>query len=201
MLSRNQIDNQISVRYIAGYFVFWQDCFFAIALTSESKGLIIMCSQTKKMKKANFNKVRPDRSLLAGKRNYFVGDVILHDISKDIGMTDQKVYYAAFKNGARTKMHFHEGSQTLVVTHGTGLLVTFRKKGLRGRKVKIAQEARLNLKSGDVAYIPKRTLHLHGAKGGKDFGHVAFNGFSSNGREAKTMWYDSDFRSYATKIQ
>ena len=153
------------------------------------------------MKKANFNKIRPDKSLLAGKRNYFVGDVILRDISKDIGVAGQKVYYAGFKNGARTKMHFHEGGQTLVVTQGTGVLVTYQKKGVQGRRVRIAQEARLDLKSGDIAYIPKMKLHWHGAKGGKNFGHLAFNGFSSRGKEAKTIWYDSDFRSYATKIQ
>ncbi|MGI0047763.1 MAG: cupin domain-containing protein [Nitrosotalea sp.] len=153
------------------------------------------------MKKENFNKIKLDKSLLAGKRNYFLGDVILHDISKNIGVRDQKVYYAAFKNGARTKMHYHEGSQILVVTHGTGVLVTYRKNKSQGKQVKITQDKKSALKSGDMVYIPRDTFHWHGAIKGKNFGHVAFNGFSPKRKEAKTIWYDSDFKSHATKIQ
>jgi hypothetical protein len=60
------------------------------------------------MKKENIGKVKPDESLLSEKRNYFVGRVILRDISKVIDAKDQKVYYAGFRNGARTKVHYHE---------------------------------------------------------------------------------------------
>lgn len=151
------------------------------------------------MKKENFHKIKPDKSLLASKRRYFLGNVILHDISKNIGVTDHKVYYAAFKNGARTKVHYHEGGQTLVVTQGAGILVLF-KGSIQGKNVRIKQDAKLALKTGDTVYIPKNTLHWHGAIANKSFGHVAFNTFSPKRREARTIWYDSDFKTHAIKI-
>ncbi|MDE1829687.1 MAG: cupin domain-containing protein [Thaumarchaeota archaeon] len=143
------------------------------------------------MKKENFNKIKLDKSLLAQKKNYFLGNVVLQDISKNIGVKDQKVYYAGFKNGARTKVHYHEGSQTLVITQGTGILVLYRRTNLSGKHVKIRKATSSILKTGDVVYIPKNTLHWHGALKGKNFGHIAFNGFTSKGREAMTIWYDS----------
>ncbi len=164
------------------------------------KRLIMIQIQTKKVKKENFNKIKLDKSLLAEKRNYFFGDVVLHDISKNIGVQDQKVYYAGFKNGARTKLHYHEGGQTLVVTEGIGMLVLYEKANLGSKHVKIKQKAKQVLKVGDVTYIPKNTLHWHGALKGKNFGHLAFNGFSSKRREAMTIWYDSNFKSHAVKI-
>lgn len=152
----------------------------------------MMKLQFKKVIKENFNKMRLDKSLLAQKRNYFLGSVVLHDISKNIGVKDQKVYYASFKNGAKTKIHYHEGSQTLVVTRGTGMLVLYKKANLSKKQVRIRQGDASILKTGDVVYIPKNTLHWHGALKGKNFGHVAFNGFTSKGLEAKTIWYDWD---------
>jgi quercetin dioxygenase-like cupin family protein len=151
------------------------------------------------MKKENFNKIKPDNSLLASKRRYFLGNVVLHDISKNLGITGQKVYYVAFKNSARTKVHYHEGEQTLLVTQGTGILVLF-KSAIRGKHVKIKQDAKLVLKTGDLAHIPKNTLHWHGAIENKSFGHIAFNAFSAKRKEARTIWYDSDFKTYAIKI-
>lgn len=153
----------------------------------------------KKVKKENFNKINLDKSLLAEKRNYFLGEVLLHDISKNIGVRDQKVYYAAFRNGARTKVHYHEGSQILVVTEGRGVLVLYKKIQANGKNVKMKQDTKSLLRTGDMVHIPKNTLHWHGALG-KSFGHVAFNGFTAKGKEAKTIWYDSDFKSNAIKI-
>ena len=152
------------------------------------------------MKKENFNKITSDKSLLAKKRNYFLGNVVLHDISENIGVRDQKVYYAGFKNGARTKLHYHEGGQILVVTQGIGTLVLYKKVKLGVKHVRISQKSNEVLKAGDISYIPKNTLHWHGAITGKSFAHIAFNGFSSKGKEAKTIWYDSDFKSRAAKI-
>lgn len=151
------------------------------------------------MKKENFNKMKSDKSLLASKRRYFLGNVVLHDISKNIGVTDQKVYYAAFKNGARTKVHYHEGEQTLIVTQGTGVLVLF-KGTTQGKNVRIKHDSKLVLKVGDTVRIPKNTLHWHGAIANKNFGHVALNAFSGKRKEAKTIWYDSDFKTHAVKI-
>ncbi len=154
-----------------------------------------------KVKKENFDEIKVDRSLLAEKRNYFLGNVILHDISKNIGAKDQKVYYAGFKNGARTKLHYHEGGQILVVTQGKGKLVLYKKANLHAGYLKIVQQSSHALKKGDIVFIPKNTLHWHGASKGKNFGHVAFNGFSSKEKEAKTFWYDSDFKSRAVLLQ
>ncbi|MDE1726694.1 MAG: cupin domain-containing protein [Thaumarchaeota archaeon] len=151
------------------------------------------------MKKENYDRIKLDKSLLAEKRRYFLGNVVLHDISKNIGIKDSKVYYAGFKNGARTKVHYHEGGQTLVVTQGLGVLVLFKGK-IQGKSVRIKQGARHVLKTGDIVYIPKNTLHWHGAIENKNFGHVAFNAFSGKGKESKTIWYDSDFKTRAIKI-
>ncbi|MDE1764681.1 MAG: cupin domain-containing protein [Thaumarchaeota archaeon] len=152
------------------------------------------------MQKENFYKITVDKSLLAKKRNYFLGGIILHDISKNIGVKDQKVYYAAFKNGAKTKLHHHEGSQVLVVTQGTGTLVLYKKIRVHGKTTVIKQETKTMLKAGDIACIPKNTLHWHGAIRGKSFAHVAFNGFSAQRKEARTIWYDSNFKSIAVRI-
>ncbi len=151
------------------------------------------------MKKENFNKITLDKSLLVEKRNYFSGDVLLHDISNVIGVKDQKVYYAAFKNGARTKLHYHEGSQILVVTEGMGALALYKKTGKKGEVSKIRQESKTVLKRGDMVHIPKNTLHWHGALKGKNFGHIAFNGFTK-GKESRTFWYNSNFKSLAERI-
>jgi quercetin dioxygenase-like cupin family protein len=152
------------------------------------------------MKKENIKKISSDKLLLAEKKNYFLGEVILHNISKTIGVTDQKVYYAGFKNGARTKVHYHEGGQVLVVTKCKGTLVLYEASTAKDSVVKIKPSARSVLKVGDIVYIPKKTLHWHGALQKNNFVHIAFNAFTSKGKESKTFWYDSDFTSYATRI-
>src|SRR5438093_4252469 len=100
-------------------------------------------AQNEKMKKDNINEIKPDRLLLAQKRDYFLGNVLLHDISKKIEAKDQKVYFVEFKNGARTKLHYHEGGQALFVTGGKGILELYTKHSSGYGKVKI----RLNSKS------------------------------------------------------
>ena len=52
-----------------------------------------------------------------------------------------------------------------------------------------------------MAFIPKNTLHWHGALKGKIFAHIALNIFTEKAKEADTIWYESDFVSYATKIK
>jgi len=152
------------------------------------------------MKKENIRAIKPDDVLLSEKRNYFIGKVILHDISRVIGAEDQKVYYAGFRNGARTKMHYHEGGQVLLVTQGKGILVLY-KGNTKKQKLRIKPTTKILLKVGDVAYIPKHTLHWHGAIAKKNFSHIAFNSFTSQGIEAKTVWYDSDYVSIAVMIK
>lgn len=151
------------------------------------------------MKKENFNKVKPDKMLLAGKRKYFLGNVDLHDISEKIGTQDQKIYYVKFHDGARTKLHHHEGSQVLVATKGSGALVLYDKTGTN-KQIVLKVRDKIILREGDLVHIPKNTLHWHGAMQGKNLNHIAFNGFTSRGKEARTIWYDSDFKSYAVRI-
>jgi quercetin dioxygenase-like cupin family protein len=153
------------------------------------------------MKKENIGAIKLDKSLLSEKRNYFVGKVILHDISKIIDAKDQKVYYAGFRNGARTKVHYHEGGQVLFVTEGKGVLVLYKTSNTEGQKIRIKPITKTILKIGDMVYIPKHTLHWHGAIEKKNFSHIAFNSFTSTGKEARTIWYDSDFISFAIKIK
>ncbi len=152
------------------------------------------------MKKENFGNIKSDKLLLAQKRKYFVGQVILHDISKIINVKDQKVYYAGFKNGARTKVHHHEAGQMLIVTKGKGMLVLYKKTTQKGNKTGMKIVDKTGLQAGDMVYIPKNTLHWHGALKKSNFFHVAFNAFTAKGKESKTIWYDSDFVSYATRI-
>lgn len=141
-----------------------------------------------------------DKKLLKKKGRYFLGKSGLRDVSDNLAVSDQKIYYAQFKNGARTKVHYHEGSQILVVTKGNGILVLYKKANLTSKQIKIKQEEKVLLNPGDVVYIPKNRLHWHGALAGKGLIHIAFNGFSSKGREAETFWYESDFKSVASKI-
>jgi len=152
------------------------------------------------MKKVNIKTIKRDKSLMSEKRDYFVDKVILHDISKDIDAKDLKLYYAGFRNGAKTKVHYHEGGQVLVVTKGIGILVLYKTNNTKGSKIRIKTMTKSILKVGDVAYVPKNTLHWHGAIEKKNFSHIAINSFTRIGKEARTIWYDSDYLSYAMRI-
>lgn len=151
--------------------------------------------------KENLRKIESDKNLIAQKRNYFLGRVYLHDVSKKIGVKDQKVYLVAFKHGARTKLHYHEGGQLLFVTEGKGMLVLYKKTSTKYDRIKIRPSSKFRLKMGDIVYIPKYTLHWHGGalKRG-NFIHIAFNAFTKKGKKAGTIWYESNFMSYCTKM-
>ena len=154
-----------------------------------------------KMTKLNVSKLKSDTSLVRSKKRYFVGDAWLNDISNKIRIKGEKVYLANFNNGARTKIHYHQGGQILVVTKGKGMLVIYKKTSTKKEMVKIQKLSQTNLEQGDVAFIPKNTLHWHGALKGKNFTHIAFNIFAEQTKEAQTIWYESDFVSYAKKIK
>lgn len=151
-------------------------------------------------KKINVSKLGPDKQLVQSKKKYFVGNAWLSDISIKLKIEGQKAYLANFNNGARTKVHYHQGGQILVVTAGKGILVFYKKASLGNKMVKIKKSSQVALVKGDVAFIPQNTLHWHGASKGNNLTHIAFNLFS-NGKESETVWYDSDFTSYAKKIQ
>ena len=153
------------------------------------------------MTKLNILQLKSDKSLVKSKKRYFVGDAWLNDISDKIKVKGEKVYLANFNNGARTKVHYHQGGQILVVTKGKGMLVFYKKTSIKKETVKIKKLSQTSLEEGDVAYIPKNTLHWHGALKGKNLVHIAFNIFTEIAKEAQTIWYDSDFISYAKKIK
>ena len=148
----------------------------------------------------NLRKIKSDKALVASTRNYFLGKVLLHDVSKKLHVKDQKVYLVAFWHGARTKLHYHQGGQLLFVTEGKGMLVLYKKSSNGYDKVKIRASSKSRLKTGDMVYIPKYTLHWHGALKRNNLSHIAFNAFTKKGKEADTIWYESDFVSYGAKI-
>jgi len=150
------------------------------------------------MKKDNISLVRADKNLNLQKMKYFVGSVVLHDISRIIKSSEQKIYLVTFKNGAKTKLHYHEAGQTLIVNKGSGILVTYKKIGTTKSGLKIRQVSKISLKKDDIAYIPKHTLHMHGSTNQKQkFSHIAINSHTSKGMEAKTIWFDSDLKTFA----
>jgi len=151
--------------------------------------------------KLNLSELKSDKYLVKSKKRYFVGDAWLNDISDKIKIKGEKVYLANFNNGARTKVHYHQGGQILVVTKGKGALVIYKKTNIKKDAVKIKKLSQTSLKEGDVAFIPKNTLHWHGAIKGKSLVHIAFNIFTEKAKESETIWYDSDFISYAKKIK
>ncbi|MDE1844059.1 MAG: cupin [Thaumarchaeota archaeon] len=153
------------------------------------------------MQKINTQKLRPDASLVKSKKRYFMGDAWLSDISVKLKIKGEKAYLANFNNGAKTKVHYHQGGQILVVTRGKGMLVVYKKANINKGTVKIKKLSQTSLGEGDVAFIPKNTLHWHGALKGKNFAHIALNIFTEKAKEAETIWYESDFVSYATKIK
>ena len=154
------------------------------------------------MKKDNISIVRVDKNLILQKKKYFVGNVILHDISRIIKSLEQKIYFVTFQKGAKTKLHYHEAGQTLIVTEGMGMLVTYGKiKATVKTGLKIRPISKTALKKGDVIYIPKYTLHIHGSSSQKQkFSHIAINSHTTEGLEAKTTWFDSDLETFAKKI-
>jgi len=153
------------------------------------------------MAKLNISKLKSDAALVKSKKRYFVGNAWLNDMSDKLQIKGEKVYLANFNNGARTKVHYHQGGQILVVTKGKGMLVIYKKTSIKKETVKIQKLSQTNLEEGDVTFIPKNILHWHGALKGKNLVHIAFNIFTEKARETQTIWYDSDFVSYATKIK
>lgn len=153
------------------------------------------------MKKLNLSQLKSDVALVKSKKRYFVGNAWLNDISAKLQIKGEKVYLANFNNGARTKVHYHQGGQILVVTKGKGILVIYKKTSTKKDTVRIQKQSQTNLAEGDVAFIPKNVLHWHGALKGKNFAHVALNIFTEKAKEAQTIWYESDFVSYAKKIK
>lgn len=133
--------------------------------------------------------------------NWFTGPVHMKDISSSIRPAGHDIYHVYFKNGAKTKLHQHNGNQILIVTAGKGSLEFFVKHGNKKSHFAIRKTKTIPLIQGDMVYIPKKTLHTHGsASKTQVFSHIAINIASKMGVKYQTMWYDSDFTRQAAGI-
>ena len=129
------------------------------------------------------------------KTNYFTGKITAKDISAKIKPSNEKIYHVTFKNGARTKLHFHDAGQTLIVTKGKGSLSMYKKIENSVNNFKIKKLETVNLNKGDCVHIPAKKLHAHGSVNkNEDFAHIAINSFPKKNSEPKTIWYESDFK-------
>ena len=133
------------------------------------------------------------------KIDYFTGPVKLHEISGITKPKEHDMYHVIFKKSARTKLHYHTGGQLLIVTKGNGSLVLYNKKNHGRSKFKISKTGSTNLNTGDVVYIPARTLHTHGSiKNNQIFSHIALNFYPKKDTKPQTIWFESDLRSIVT---
>ena len=132
--------------------------------------------------------------------NYFTGPVYAREIS-NIKSPKHKIYHVTFKKGTITKLHHHQGGQTLIVTKGKGMLAFYKQTSKGRSKFKIKKIKTTPLKVGDIAYIPAKVLHTHGSSNKKqDFSHIAINSSPIKNQEPKTTWFESDFKSKVSKI-
>ena len=143
------------------------------------------------MSKGKIKKVNP---------NYFTGSVTAREIS-NVNAPEHKIYHVTFKKGTMTKLHHHQGGQTLIVTKGNGVLIHYKKTSKGKSKFRIKKIKKIPLKIGDIVYIPAKKLHAHGSiTKTKDFSHIAINSSPIKNQEPKTTWFESDFASSVSKI-
>ena len=150
------------------------------------------------MKKSNIYSVGDRRKI---NPEWFTNKVRMKDVSSKIKSKEQDIYHVYFQDGAKTKLHLHNGDQILIVTKGLGSLEIFRKYGTRKTNFKIKRTGKISLEEGDIVYIPSNTLHTHGSIDKKRiFSHIAINIHPFRNLEYKTIWYESNFKTNVTKI-
>jgi quercetin dioxygenase-like cupin family protein len=150
------------------------------------------------MKKSNIYSPGDQRKI---NPNWFTDKVHMKDISSKIKSKEQGIYHVYFHNGAKTKLHWHNGNQVLIATKGSGSIEMFRRYGTGKNSFKIKRTEKISLKEGDTVYIPAKTLHTHGSVNKKKiFSHIAINILPPRSSEYKTTWYESDFKSNVTKV-
>ena len=133
--------------------------------------------------------------------DYFTGPVLMQELTSLVKSKEQKIFHVSFKNGARTKIHHHNGGQILIVIKGKGSLQIYSKLGNNKSNFKIKKSEKTNISQGDIVYIPAKKLHTHGSIDKKQvFSHIAINANPSSKIDAKTTWLESDFKSKVTKI-
>lgn len=133
--------------------------------------------------------------------DWFTGKVHMKDVSSKIKSKQQGIYHVYFHNGAKTKLHLHNGDQILIATKGQGSLEIFKRFGKNKTNFKIKKTQRIGLKEGDSVFIPAKTFHSHGSVNKKKtFSHIAINILPKKNSEYRTTWYESDFKSNVSKI-
>lgn len=116
--------------------------------------------------------------------DWFTGNVWMKEL---INSKEQDIYHVHFPDGARTKLHSHNGSQILIATSNNGSLITYEKQTNKIKRVKTVK-----LNKGDMIYIPPKTLHTHGSTSkSEEFSHIAINNLSG-GKPYKTDWFEFD---------
>ena len=125
----------------------------------------------------------------------------MQELTSLVKSKEQKIFHVSFKNGARTKIHNHNGGQILIVVKGKGSLQRYTKSGNGKSNFQIKKAEKTNISEGDIVYIPAKKLHTHGSIDKKQiFSHIAINANPSKSKPAKTTWYESDFKSKVTEI-
>lgn len=104
-----------------------------------------------------------ERGKFAGGDEHFSGEATVAMLFAPGGPRDFSGAYVTFEPGARTAWHSHPAGQTLVVTEGSGW-------------VQIDGDARRDMRSGDVVWIPPDTRHWHGATASSAMTHIALQG-------------------------
>lgn len=141
------------------------------------------------------------KTKLKANLDYFTGQVLMQELTSIVKSKEQKIFHVTFKNGARTKIHQHNGGQILIITKGKGSLQKYSKSGNNKSKFQIKKTDKVNLLEGDIVYISAKKLHTHGSIDKKRvFSHIAINANPSINQSAKTTWYESDFKTKVTKI-
>jgi len=132
-------------------------------------------------------------------KNWFTGPVHMKEITSIIKSKEQNIYHVYFDRGAKTKLHQHNGNQILIVTKGKGSLEIFKKLGRDKSAFGIKRTNAIQLRNGDIVYIPKNTLHTHGSVSPRQaFSHIAINIIPKKNAEYRTVWYESDFKTKTT---
>jgi len=113
--------------------------------------------------------IEPQQPSTAGPAEWFTGDVTIEPMVRASAPSRVNVNTVRFAPGARTAWHCHTVSQTLVITHGTGL---HQPRG----------EAVDHLHPGDVVVTPADVWHWHGAAPDEAMSHLSITESPGDGR-------------------
>ena len=104
--------------------------------------------------------VRLDRSQGVPSTNpIFVGAVSTQEVVNEALVEILRVTAVTFEDGAVNRPHRHTTDQVLVATSGRGFVAS--------------DDDHFPLEPGDVAFVPARTRHWHGANPESTFTHLA----------------------------